>query len=424
MARNLLYRFLSIVVLLISGSCIIAQNAELSLSEAISIALKNNPGLIASQLEVEARKANISQANAIPNPDFGVFTEDFAGSGQFESFDNSQTTAQLSQRIELGGKRGARRNAASLNTDIADAELEIIRREIVSSVRKAFFTVLLDQERVRWMHELLNVSKEFSGVVVERISAGKIPPIDEVKAQSVVSLSEIELNRATRELESARYELATAMGTSQPAFVSVLGQLPTASELTFEELLAMLPSTPDMKRAQTEIEFNNALLAVEKSKSVPDLTVTGGYRKLDTSDDSAFVAGVNIPLPLFDRNKGAIEEAQKRIQKSEKLKSLTEIQTRNALTQSFQAYSAARSESEALRIKVLPAVQTSFDAITEGYKLGKYGYLDVLEAQRSLFQSRLQLLQAQSDIATSAAQLERITGKEILILSDQSKEGQ
>jgi cobalt-zinc-cadmium efflux system outer membrane protein len=423
MAQNLPYRVLLIVFLLF-GRCLIAQNSELSLNDAISIALKINPGLLAAQLELEARKARISQANAIPNPDFGVFIEDFAGSGQFEGFDSSQTTAQLSQRIELGGKRGSRRNEASLNHDIAKAEMEIKRREIISSVRKVFFAVLLSQERVRWMQELLNVSKQFSGVVTERISAGKIPPIDEIKAQSIVSLSEIELNRSTRELESARYELAATMGASEPTFVSVNGELPTASDLKLEELIQLLPASPDMKRAETEIEHNNALVAIEKSKSVPDLTVSGGYRKLEATDDSTFVTGVSIPLPLFDRNKSGITEAKKRVQESEQLKSQTQIQIKTLLTKSFQDYTAARLEAQALKDHVLPANQTSFDAISEGYRLGKYGYLDVLEAQRSLFQSRIQLLRALSDISTSAAELERITGKEILILPDQSKEAQ
>ena len=166
MRRILFYLF--ITVFLIFSDCLVAQTHELSLNEAISIALKNNPDFLSTQMELDAREVRISQANAVPNPDFVLFVEDFAGSGQFESFDSSQTTAQVNQRIELGGKRGARRNAASLNRDIAGAELEMKRREIVSSVRKSFFTVLLNQKRVHSMQELLNVSKEFSGVVVEK----------------------------------------------------------------------------------------------------------------------------------------------------------------------------------------------------------------------------------------------------------------
>ncbi|HSE39775.1 MAG TPA: TolC family protein, partial [Acidobacteriota bacterium] len=90
MTRNILYLLITAFLFV---DCLLAQPLELSLDEAISAALKNNPDLLASRFEVDARQARISQANAVPNPDFVLFVEDFAGSGHFESFDNSQTTA-------------------------------------------------------------------------------------------------------------------------------------------------------------------------------------------------------------------------------------------------------------------------------------------------------------------------------------------
>ena len=407
-----------IVLFFIFISRLHAKEEALSLDEAISIALRNNPSVLASQLELEAREARIVQAGAIPNPDLVIVTEDIAGTGEFEGFDNSQTTAQLSQRLELGGKRGARQKAASLHRDVAAAEIELKRREITSAVRKQFFAVLLNQERVQWMQELLQISRQFSETVIQRIQAGKIPPIDEVKASSIVATAEVDLTRSTRELESARYDLASLLGMPEPQFQSVHGQLPAAPEVSLETFLEALPVAQELKRAETQVGESRALLAVEESRSVPDLTITGGYRRLQTTDDSAFVAGVSIPLPFFDRNKGGIAEAQKQVQKSEQLKSATALQLRNSVTKAFRAYTAARAEAEALRKHVVPANQTSFDAISEGYRLGKYGYLDVLEAQRSLFQSRLQLLRALEDIHESAAELERVSGKEILTLSN------
>ncbi|HJZ12661.1 MAG TPA: TolC family protein, partial [Acidobacteriota bacterium] len=212
MTRILFYRVIPIIVVFLSANLLVGQDKDLSLNEAISIALQNNPELLAAQLEVDARQARIAQAGARPNPELIIVTEDISGSGRFEGFDSSQTTAQLSQRFELGGKRAARRDAASLNRDVAEADLELKRREIAAKVRKSFFAVLLSQEQVRVMQDLSEVSKRFSGVVIERIQAGKIPPIDEVKAQAIVALAEIELTRSTRALESARYELAAVLG--------------------------------------------------------------------------------------------------------------------------------------------------------------------------------------------------------------------
>ena len=414
-------RYLIVLCLfLITASPLFARSASLSLSEAVSIALQNNPELLAAQWEVQARNAGIRQAGAIPNPDLQILFEDLGGSGEFEGFAGSQTTAQLSQRLELGGKRGARRSAAFFHRDVAKADLEVRRRNLVASVRRAFFAILIAQERERSMNEILEVSRQFLMVVSERIQAGKIPPIDEVKAQTVVALAEIDLTRSTQELTSARYELAQWMGAPGLQFQSIQGELAPV-DLQLETLIQSAGGIAEFKKAEVELQESKALLNVERSKRIPDLTVTGGYRQIELTGDSAFVAGLSLPLPLFDRNQGAIAQAQHRIQKSEQLRAAVSLQVKTGLTRSYHAYSAAKMEWEALKSRVVPASQSTFDAISEGYRLGKYGYLDVLEAQRTLFQSRLQLLRAITDLSNAAAEIERWTGTEVLQLNGGSQ---
>ncbi|MBI2840713.1 MAG: TolC family protein [Acidobacteria bacterium] len=393
----------------------IKAGETLTLDEAIARALEENPELLATRLEVQAREARISQAGVLPNPEFFVLSEDIGGSGAYEGFARSQTTAQVSQRVELGGKRGARRDVASSNRDVASGAHDLKRREIVADVRRAFYTVLVAQHRVHLMEELMGVSMQFSRIVQERIQAGKIPPIDDVKATAIVASAEIDLARSQRELDSARYGLAAAIGITGPDFGPAQGELFLGSpEVALQELIDSLSKSPELQKAAAEIDEREALLAIERAKRIPDITLTGGYRTLEPTNDHTFVIGASIPLPLFDRNKGGILEAQRRVLSAEQARNSVEAQIKNSLAGAYQLYSAAKAEAQALQERVLPANQTSFDAISEGYRLGKYGYLDVLEAQRSLFQSRLQLLRVLGDLHAAAAEIERITGKELL----------
>lgn len=402
----------------------LAQNTNiLTLQQATELALRQNPELQTFQLEIEARDAGILQAGAIPNPELQVLAEDIGGSGNFEGSKNSQTTLQLSQRLELGSKRSTRRTVASLHRDVAKFEYEVKRREVIANVRQAYYVVLNAQQRSSLINEMVDLSKRFSGAVVDRIQAGKVPPIEEIKANATVASVEIELSRSLRDLEIARTNLAVRLGKQNADFSSVVDE--SSSEVfrdySLEELLNAIDEHVLLQQATTEIAEREKIVALEKTRKVPDLLITSGIRKLESSDDHAFLIGASIPLPLFDRNKGAILEAESRLHKAETMKASVKLDLKNSLLKSYNTYRTSRSEAEALRTKVVPANETSFDAIEEGYRFGKYGYLDVLEAQRSLFQSRLQYLQVLADLNIASIELERITGRSILQSSDLSE---
>jgi cobalt-zinc-cadmium efflux system outer membrane protein len=415
--------FIFLLVLSFAPIFSFAQDgSSLSLQQATELAVSNNPELRAFQIEVEARDARILQAGAIPNPELQVLAEDIGGSGKFEGFSNSQTTLQMSQRLELGSKRSTRRTVASLHRDVAKFEYEVKRREMIANVRQAYYEVLHAQQRSALIREMVALSKRFSGAVVDRIQAGKVPPIEELKANATVASVEIELSRALRDLEIARTNLAVLLGKDNPDFSSVVDESSTEilKDYSLEELLNAMDDHVLLQRATTEVAEREKVVALEKTRTIPDLFITTGIRKLESSDDHAFLIGATIPVPLFDRNKGAISEATSRLRKAETMKTSVELDLKNSLIKAYSTYRTTRSEVEALRSKVVPANQTSFDAIEEGYRFGKYGYLDVLEAQRSLFHSRLQYLQVLTDWHIATIELERITGRSILQSSNVS----
>ena len=80
-----------------------------------------------------------------------------------------------------------------------------------------------------------------------------------------------------------------------------------------EKLIDRLSNNPNLQRWATEREQRQAALDLELSKRVPDVTVKGGYRRFEETDDHAFIFGISVPLQLFDRNQGAIAEARNKL---------------------------------------------------------------------------------------------------------------
>jgi outer membrane protein, heavy metal efflux system len=387
----------------------------ITLRDAIALAFLNSPDLAAFAWETRAREARLVQAGQLPNPTLGFTAEDFGASTSLVGSDPSQavqrqTTIQLSQLVELGGKRGARLDIAALDRDLAAWDYEAARIDVLTAVTKAFVDVLAAQEAVALTRQTAQLLEQVRQSVGERVVAGVVSPIEETRAGVAVAAARVEADRGARALEASRAHLASLWGAAA-AFSAVQGDLNTVAEVPpIGALAARLSSNPDLARWAVEISQRRAAVSFERSKVIPDLTLSAGYRRFDDLNVSAFVLGGAITLPLFDRNPGGREEASSRLAKAYEERRAAEARVSSALADRYLALSSAYDEVIALRSTVMPGSQQTFAAISEGYQLGKFGYLDVLDAQRTSIAAGAQYLRALSDYHKAVADVERLLG--------------
>jgi outer membrane protein, heavy metal efflux system len=394
-------------------------SGEIALRDAIALALLQNPGLAAFAWENRAREARILQAGRRPNPLLGVTVEDLgagelAGGGINEPV-QSQATIQLSQLIELGGKRTARHDLATAERDLANWDYEAARIDLLTEVTRAFTEVLAAQETVRLSDETTKLVDQVRASVSARVTAGDVSPIEETRANVALASVQVEAARARRALEASRTKLALLWGSSTAAFMTATGDLradpaplPTMSSLT-----ERLAQTPELARWASELVRRQAALAAERAKGVPDISVSAGYRRFTTVDANALIVGVSVPLPLFDRNRNGIEEARSRVAKVHEERRAAEARVNAALADAYAALAGAHDEVVTLRATMLPGSQEAFNAVTEGYRLGRFGFQDVLESQRTLIAAGSQYLRALADYRKAIASVERLIGAAI-----------
>jgi len=225
------------------------------------------------------------------------------------------------------------------------------------------------------------------------------------------SSTQIELEQASRELLAARGRLGAFWNNPVPRFERASGDLDTRPTLPpYEQLLKRMSNNPDIARWSSEIARREAGVDIEKAKAVPDLTLIGGVKRFSQFNDTAYVLGVSMPLPLFDRNRGGILEAARRVGRTLDEKLAAETRVASDLAQAYQRAAAADGEIQTLRAEILPGAQSAFDAATKGYQLGKFGFLDVLDAERTLFQVRAQHLRATAGYRRTTYEIERLIG--------------
>ena len=378
--------------------------APLTLSAALELALGANPELSAAGREVEALDAALTQAQVRPNPELSTLIEDTRRATR-------TTTLQLNQPIELGGKRGARIEAAERGRDAASLELDAKRAEIRAAVTAAFFDVLVAQERLRLAQASVELAQRATGAASRRVTAGKVSPVEETRARVAEAGVRIESTLAASELSTARKRLAGIWGNSSPRFERAEGDpeaLPPLPALA--GLAARLAASPNLLRARIEVERRQALAEVERSRRIPDMTVSLGAKRSEELGLNQAILGVSVPIPVFNRNQGNVLEALRRTDKARDELAAAGIRLSNELAQAHERLNTARQEVALLQRDILPGAQSAYDAATKGFELGKFGFLDVLDAQRTSFQAKSQYLRALAEAHRSAAEIERLLG--------------
>jgi cobalt-zinc-cadmium efflux system outer membrane protein len=219
----------------------------LTLRDTQALALLHSPRLAAFSWDVRAHEARTLQAGLAPNPELSFRMEDVGGDDGFHGVESAETTLQLAQRLELGGKRGRRQRVADLDEDVAGWDYETERVEVLTGVARAFVTVLAAQERLDLADELVRIAEESRAKVDREVEEGLTSPIEGTRAQVALASAEVDRERIRAELLTARSNLAAAWGSEQERFERVEGELEAVREPPgLPALMARMETNPDL----------------------------------------------------------------------------------------------------------------------------------------------------------------------------------
>lgn len=381
----------------------------ITLRDAFALALIHNPELRAFALEARAHEAATLQAQLYPNPTIGLDLQDI---GALDSIARTQLNFTISQPVELGGKRSKRTSVASATRDRTGWDYETKRIDVMAQVALSFIDILSAQQQLGLAEEAVLLAEQVATVVSERVKGGKVSPIEENRTQLSLSSARIDMERAKRGFNVARYRLAAMWGSTTPLFEKGMGDLDSVSAIpSLSELTQRLSKNPEMARAVAEIARHRAGVDLAISTAIPDVTLTGGYRRYSRPDDNAFIIGFSIPLPLFNKNQGGIQEARYRLTGAEEEQRAAEVRVITALTTAHLALATAHVEVTTLKTDILPKAESAFEAMNEGYRLGKFSLLELLDAQRTLFGARARWVGALTDYHRAVVGIERLIGE-------------
>jgi cobalt-zinc-cadmium efflux system outer membrane protein len=379
-------------------------SSVLTLPGAMDMALKQNPELASARWGTGVAEGERTQAGLIPNPELSWEVED-------TDRRTSTTTVMLSQALELGGKRGARIDLATRGQEAADIELQRKVNEIRASVMQAYLAAVRAQTGLELAVQSLGLAERGLHVATGRIDAGRSSPVEGTRAQVQLAEIKLQVRRAETQKAVSYRELASTMGSPGATWDRLelnglsLGVAPPSSRL-----LARLNQAAEMRLADTQIMQLEAALGSERAQRIPDLTVSVGSQYSREDRDRINVVGVSMPLPLFNRNQGNVLAASRRADQARDQRNAVELRLRTLVLSAQDQWATAAQEVESFDKVILPAAQNAVDAATRGFEMGKFGFLEVLDAQRTLVSARSQYLDSLASASEARVALERVYG--------------
>ena len=382
---------------------------EITLADAVRVALLQSPELRAFAAGRRSAEARQLASTWRPNPAAGLLVEDL-GASQRDGV-QPQITLQVSHVLELGQKRAARLAVANQDRALADVDYEAARLLVLSRVGEEFRQVLADQAAAEHAARAVALAQEVHRAVQARVEAGVASPIEATRSELLVIAAERDDTAAGHALIASRTRLASLWGGADPRFERAAGDLTVMPEMPpLEALDAQAATAPSVLRWTVAVERRRAELAQVRASAVPDLTMHVGYRRHTTTGGQGVIVGGTIDLPLFGRPKDSQAAATADIARAEADADVVRREVRAALHSAAASLAAARASATALRDRAVPAARSVFEAVREGYSLGRFSLMDVLDAQRALAGTERDHLDALVAFHAAVAAIERLTG--------------
>lgn len=389
-------------VLLVSA---IKAHGQLTLPAAIVEARANNSELQSARQKVAATAGRTAQAQVWPNPELELSGTDMPANQA--GLSQSKNMIGVAQTIPFPGKRSLEAQIGQREISTAENEYYARERELVRAVKSAFYRALAAEKKKAVSEQLLDLAQSLVKAAGQRVEAGATGSQESLRAEIEFERVRVELMAARRDLTEAQKTLAMLLGRAREPLGSLQGVLRTDVTDVAASALTQHPNLRAARanRERAELEWRRA-----KLEPLPDvrLGIAGGRDA--ATKETLLEFRVSLPLPIFDRGQGRKREAR----------ALAEVArcdvtaTEQRLLQDFavaEARGRASGEQvEAYQTRILPKAEEALRLVRGGFEAGKFGFLDLVDTQRTLAEARLAYLDKLLELNLAHAELEALAG--------------
>ncbi|ODU22922.1 MAG: transporter [Sphingomonas sp. SCN 67-18] len=385
-------------------------NAPLRLDDALALAGVASPALEAARADVRAAGAARVTAGLRPNPQLTLDAENIAGSGPYRALDGLETTAALALPVELGGKRSARLDLADAQGRRMAIQAAIAEADLKLAVIAAYAEAAAAEHRLGAAQAQARIAADALRAAQVRVQAGRASPIEVQRAEVSRANADAAAEQTERLVTLSRFNLSKLIG--RPLAEGLDGAWfrrvrPGQGPLRPADSAGTLA----LAAAEADVAMADAGVRLARSQRVPDLTLSAGARHFRETGDTAALLGLSIPIPLFNGGRSALAQAASERQGAEARRRMAGIDADRAIARAEADLANAATSAATASGPALAAAEETARIARIGYREGKFGQLELLDAERTLADTQIAAIDALLSFHIATAQLERLTAR-------------
>jgi len=366
-----------------------AWSTNLTLNNAIKVAIQNNKELQAARQSVEVARAQLLQSGLWPNPrlEIGRTTD-----APFRNEGENSTSIALSQDFPITGRLSHQKDVARVDVARALAEVNDAERKLAGEVADTFYSVVTLDKQIEVRDRLIIIDKQLVKTTAERYKAAEVSELDANTAM-------LELQRLTQE----RIELETQKATLVAQLNHLLGGSASGSVVPDDtipkpEVLPLLTelqrkaieTRPDLREVLLNVDRAQAEQALASASRWEDWTVSLGEQRdrlfIDNgppqNTDKVLMLSLSIPLPLFNRNQGNVAAAQASATQATQSANALKLRIETEVASAYQEVQRLENVLTTYTDNMLPLSDRNVNLAQQAYEQGQISITEVVQAQR------------------------------------------
>ncbi len=376
---------------------------SLSLEQLEASALAGHPALRQARAQVDSRRGQYVQAGLPFNPVLQYQSEEIGNEGA-----SGLHSLRVNQQFVTANKLGIAQQVQAHEVQKQQAQLRAAELRVLTRIRMAFAAAAVSQRRTELTDQIVELAETSLRSVQSLVDAKEASNVSLLQAKVELDQARVNAENAATQLQADRRALAAAAGMPElPPADLAIDRGETLEEAPWELLLSELEaSSPELAQAGSELERARWALQLACAQVTPNITGQFGVGVDAATDDTYAIVGVSVPLPIRNRNQGNIQTARADIAAASAAIDQTRLSLDGRLADAVGRYQTARQRYEQLVSRIVPNAEETYRLSQQAFAAGESDFLQLLTVQRTLFSTRLSVLDAFGQAKQALAEIE------------------
>ncbi len=398
-----------------------STSVKLSLGEAVQLFSDNNLELIAERYNIDIAEAQVIQAKLFENPTISL-EQNIYNRNNGKYFDvgrEGEAGVEIEQLIYIAGQRNKRIRLEKINKEASVFQFKEVVRTLNSELKTKFINLYYARKSLSVYDREIEYLNKLLDVLKEQNLKGNVSLLEKSRVQALLLSLQQEKNETCNQAVSLQGELKLLLGITnhtdiiEPVFDESAADKIDINSTPFSELTAQLSERPDIKTAQAFTKVSEANIRLQKALAFPEVSVKGIYDRAGNFCDNYFAIGLNVSVPLFNRNQGNIKAARLSALQNSTRETQAKLQAENELYASYSGLERAIQLYRSSNYELERDFNTIMEGVNANFQKRNISLLELIDYYQVYKETCLQLYNTRKNVFTSAEEVNMSVGQNI-----------